>query len=250
MTPADEPTAGRAPAARTPRPDDPGTRPTDPAAATQAGGAPSGAGPDEPGNDGTVRDWPSAAPDRADDRPDDRSPHEDVVGDGAAEVTGPGRRGGRPALLLLGLLALLAVAGTAWLAWQVRQEAQTATARTEAVAAARDAARLLLSYDHERLEQDLGAGLAVTTGGYREQYERTIRDEVTPVATRDDAVVTAEVVQAGVVSASPGRVTVVVYVDRTTTSTRAPGPEVQQSSVLMALREVDGDWRVERLEQL
>lgn len=268
------------PEAGSPRPDDqPDARTAGPASGGP-GGAPSGAVPppvtasaaepaapavpDEPGTDSTVRDWPTApaAPVRADDGapadvewgasgdtlddrglPDGRRPADD-------DDAGSGRPVGRPVLALLGVLALLAVAGTAWLAWQVRQQARTDTARTEAVIAAREAAQLLFSYDHERLEQDFQAGLAVTTGGFRQEYERTTREEVTPVATRDDAVVTAEVVEAGVAAASPDRVTVVVYVDQTTTSNGRQGPELERSRLRMTLREVDGDWLVERVEAL
>ncbi len=70
------------------------------------------------------------------------------------------------------------------------------------------------------------------------------------MATQYDAVVDAQVVEAAVVSADPGRVVTVVFVNQTTTSTRVEGPKIDQSRVRMTLREVDGEWLVERVDAL
>jgi Mce-associated membrane protein len=145
---------------------------------------------------------------------------------------------------------VLAAGGTGYLGWQLREASRADTARTEALEAARDAARLLFSYDHEQLETDFAAGLEVTTGEFREEYQRTTRDVVTPVATEYDAVVQAEVVEAGVSSASGDEVVVVVYVNQSTTSTRVEGPKIDQSRVRMTLVTVDGQWRVRKVDAL
>lgn len=149
-------------------------------------------------------------------------------------------------LALITVLVLL----TGFLAWQVREGSRTDTARTEALEAARDAARLLFSYDHNRLEQDFEAALAVTTGSFREDYERTTREVVQPVAEQYDAVVDAAVVEASVVSAEPERVVVVAFVNQTTTSTRVEGPKIDQSRVRMVVRDVDGTWLVQEVKAL
>jgi Mce-associated membrane protein len=151
---------------------------------------------------------------------------------------------------LLTLLALLAVGGTAFLGWQTWRTVQTQEAREDGLAAARDAARLLFSYDHDQLEEDFAAGLAVTSGDFREEYQRTTREVVTPVATQYDAVVQAEVVEAAVVSADPGRLTALVFLNQTTTSTRVEGPKIDQSRVRMYLVERDGEWLVRKVDAL
>jgi Mce-associated membrane protein len=187
----------------------------------------------------------------------ERPPHDEAVPAGSSAAWEPfppstGTRGDGSRLLavVLAALVVLAVAGTGYLAWQLRKEAQTDEARTEALLAARDAARLLFSYDHTRLKEDFQAGLATTTGEFREEYDRTTRDVVTPVATEYDAVVAAEVVESGVVSAERDEVVVLVYVNQTTTSTRVEGPRIDQSRVRMALRPVDGEWRVAEVDAL
>ena len=159
------------------------------------------------------------------------------------------RLGGLLPVLALSLLTVLLLL-TGYLAWQVREDVRTDAARDDALAASRDAARLLFSYDHESLDEDFERGLAVTTGEFREEYERTTREVVRPVAEQYDAVVEADVVEAAVVSATPDRVVTVAFVNQTTTSTRVEGPKIDQSRVRMSLREVDGEWRVDQVSAL
>jgi Mce-associated membrane protein len=161
---------------------------------------------------------------------------------------GSGLRGLVPvlALSLLTVLVLL----TGYLAYELREQSRTQDARREALAAARDAARVLFSYDHEQLDEDFAAGLALATGEFREEYERTTREVVRPVAEQYDAVVEAAVVEAAVVSAEPERVVALVFLNQTTTSTRVEGPKIDQSRVRMALVRDDGRWRVEQVTAL
>jgi Mce-associated membrane protein len=175
------------------------------------------------------------------------------------ELTGPAAQPGdrRPggalsSLVVVSTVALLCALALllGYLAWQVRDRSQADAARTEALESARDAARLLFSYDHTSLDEDFSAGLETTTGDFREEYERTTRDVVRPVAEQYDAVVEAEVVDGAVVSASRDRVVALVFVNQTTTSTRVEGPKIDQSRVRMHLTQVDGEWRVAQVDAL
>lgn len=168
-----------------------------------------------------------------------------------SELPPPRRRRLRGLLpvLALSLLTVL-VALTAYLGWDVRQSARTDTARTAGLAASRDAARLLFSYDYNTLDRDFERGLAVTTGTFREEYQRTTREVVRPVAVQYNAVVKADVVEAAVVSASPNRVVTLTFVNQTTTSTRVQGPKIDQSRVRMSLRRVEGTWLVDQVQAL
>lgn len=157
-------------------------------------------------------------------------------------------RGLAPAVVLALLTVLVVLTG--YLGWQLYRDNQIATARQQGTLAARDAARLLFSYDYNRLDQDFAAGLAVTTGPFRDQYQKTTSTVVKPVAQQYQAVVKAEVREAGVVQASPDRVVVVVFVNQTTTSTRVTGPRVDQSRVRMTLKNQGGKWLVEQVDAL
>lgn len=148
-------------------------------------------------------------------------------------------------------IAVLLLAGaTGWLGWQVRQGSVAEAGRPDAVAAARDAARLLFSYSHETLEEDFAKGLAVTTGEFRSEYSRTTKEVVTPVAEQYDAVVVAEVVEASLIDSGPGRATALVFLNQGTTSTRVKGQQVDQSRVRMQLVERDGRWLVRAVDAL
>ena len=184
-----------------------------------------------------VRDTGSAAP------PDAPS---SASADGAAGRSG---FGGALTVATVAALCVLAVL-LGYLAFEVRERARADTARTEALETARDAARLLFSYDHTKLDEDFAAGLELTTGEFREEYQRTTQEVVRPVAEQYDAVVEAEVVDAAVVQASPDQVTALVYVNQTTTSTRVEGPKIDQSRVRMQLVKDGDEWLVSSVDAL
>jgi Mce-associated membrane protein len=167
-----------------------------------------------------------------------------------SDAGGQRRRGWRQLLPLavLGLVLLLMLGLTGWLGWQLRQDAATETARTKGLTAARDAARVLFSYDYQQLDKDFAAGLAVTTGSARDEYQRTTSSLVRPVAVQYQAVVKADVREAGVIEASPGHVLTMIFLNQTTTSTRVQGPKIDQNRVRLGLRLVGGKWLVDRVE--
>jgi Mce-associated membrane protein len=159
------------------------------------------------------------------------------------------RRGMLPAALLGLACLLMAVAAVALLLQQLRA-GDTDEARTDALAAARDAARALFAYDHERLDEDFARGLAVSTGAFRDEYTRTTNEVVRPLAEEYDVVVRVDVNDAGVVDAGPGEATVLVFVNQITTSTRVEGAKIDQNRVRMHLVMRDGRWLVDDVDAL
>jgi Mce-associated membrane protein len=151
---------------------------------------------------------------------------------------------------LLALGAVLLAVGTVFLALDLREARETEEARTEALAQARDAARVLFSYDHETLDEDFAEGLAVTTGKFREEYAKTTSEVVKDVAVEYKAVVDATVREAGVISASPDEVLALVFLNQATTSNRVEGQKIDQSRVRMRLVEEDGEWLVAEVRAL
>ncbi len=169
---------------------------------------------------------------------------DDGDGDGDAEPR-TGRRVNRwVPVAVLAVLVVLAAALAGTLFVQQRTSQQTETARDEGLTSSRAAARVLFSYDYRSLDKDFKAGLALTAGDFRNEYMRTTSTVVQPVAVQYKAVVRAEVVVAGVVSAKPHEATTIVFLNQTTTSTRVTGTKVDQSRVRMTLRETGGQWKV------
>jgi Mce-associated membrane protein len=155
--------------------------------------------------------------------------------------------------LLLGALAVvtaLAVAAVVLLAVADRRAAAVSDARTAATQAATAAAELVLGYDHADLDQSFSRALEVTTGEFREEYRRTSEDVVRQVAGDTRAVVRADVVASGVVSATAERVVVLLFVNQTTRSTQVSGSRLDLNRVRMTLTRTSTGWKVSAVDAL
>lgn len=150
--------------------------------------------------------------------------------------------------LMLVTLAVGIATGFLWL--DVRENQQTEAARQAGLDASRDAARQLFSYDYRTLDKDFTTGRALTTGAFRTDYDKTTTKVVADVAKRYKAVVKANVINAGVVRASPDQVVTIVYVNQVTTSTQVTGEKVDLSRVRMTLVRSGDRWLVTKVDAL
>lgn len=170
------------------------------------------------------------------DSPGDDGPAPEVI----AATAGPGRS----TVVLVGALVLVLSAAAVALGLQVRQNSATEAAREEALAQGSDAISKVLSYDYRRIDEDLAAGLAVTTGTFSEEYTKSTETVVKPVATEKKAVVKAEVVDAAVTRATPDEVDLLVYLTQTTTRAGENVPLVEPARVPVTMTEKDGRWLI------
>ncbi|MFC8919172.1 hypothetical protein ACFT5C_25755 [Streptomyces sp. NPDC057116] len=215
------------------------------------------AGGEVPEQDWEAPDWegPDPRPAGTDTDPAETAPA--AAGAAGRPERAPGRRRG----VLCAALALLAVLGlvaAAVLALQYRDGRAAERARAEAAAAARRAAPVVLSYDHRRLDRDFAAARAHLTGAFREEYRRTTTSVVGPTARKYRGVVRASVVAppgggdpaVSVVSASPDRAVVLLFVNQVTTSTQVPGLRVDLNRVRMTLARTGAGWKVSAVDAL
>ncbi|MFD8228681.1 hypothetical protein ACFV16_31600 [Streptomyces massasporeus] len=157
------------------------------------------------------------------------------------------------AVLLVAGLVAVAVFG-----WQYREGQRADRAREAALAAARKAAPVVLSYDYRRLERDFTRARAHLTGDFRDEYGRTTKTVVGPTARKYHGVVKAAVVEpagggapaASVVSASPDRAVVLLFVNQVTRSTQVTGSRVDLNRVRMTLTRTSEGWRVSGVDAL
>ncbi len=167
-----------------------------------------------------------------------------------------GRRG-----LLTALLGVLLVAGlvaAAVLGWQYWDARRTETARTEALAAARKAAPVVLSYDYRHLDRDFTHARTHLTGDFRAEYGKTTQAVVAPTAKKYRGVVKATVAApasggspaASVVSASPDKVTVLLFVNQVTESSQVSGSRLDLNRVRMTMDRTDNGWKVSAVDAL
>jgi Mce-associated membrane protein len=145
------------------------------------------------------------------------------------------------------LLAALATFLAVW-AHSSRGGGDAERARRDALASARNAARLVFSYDYRHLDKDFAAGKALTTGKFAGDYTRTTSKLVDDVAARYKAVVVADVSDAAVISASRSRVVTLVFLNQRSTSSLAAGQKITQSRITMVLVHKGGNWLVSEVK--
>ncbi|MFG3207724.1 hypothetical protein [Streptomyces sp. NPDC048192] len=186
-------------------------------------------------------------------------PPEPAPFDDEPEESAPSRRTGRnlltavPAVLLVTALIAACVLGL-----QYRQGRQAEQARGEALAAAQKAAPVVLSYDYRHLDRDFARARALLTGHFRDQYGRTTKTVVAPTATKYHGVVKATVATpadggapaASVVSATPDRAVVLLFVNQVTQSTRLPQPRLDLNRVRLTLTHTSTGWKVSGVDAL
>jgi Mce-associated membrane protein len=159
---------------------------------------------------------------------------------------------------VLGVLLVTALVVAAVLGWQYRQGRQAEQARGEALAAAQKAAPVVLSYDYRHLDRDFARARALLTGHFLDQYGRTTKTVVAPTATKYHGVVKATVATptdggapaASVVSATPDRAVVLLFVNQVTQSTRLPQPRLDLNRVRLTLTHTSAGWKVSGVDAL
>lgn len=149
----------------------------------------------------------------------------------------------------MGLAIAVAVTAVlaAFLAYRVRQAALAEEARSEAPAAARQYAPLILSFDYRHLDQDFAAGRRHLTEEFAKDYAETTEKAVKPTALQYQYVVRTEVAVASVVAAEAGRADLLLYINTTTTGARLKAPRIDQARVRMTLVERDGEWLISKI---
>lgn len=163
--------------------------------------------------------------------------------------------------VLSAVLAVLVVVGlvaVALLGLQYQKADQARQARTSALAAAQKAAPVILSYDYRHLDRDFEAASGHLTGSFRDKYRKTTSKVVMPTAKKYRGVVKATLAKppsgkapaASVVSASPDRVVVLLFMNQVTKSTQISGPRVDLNRVRMTLVPTSDTWKVSAVDAL
>lgn len=148
--------------------------------------------------------------------------------------------------LLALVLLLIGGTGAAVLVPMAVRNSDTRAARSDGLAAANAAAPVLLSYDYRTFDTNVGKALGYTTGSFTKQYKSSTHDLKTQ-AVKLHAVVTASVSSSGVVSATPEKVTVLMFVDEIRQNANISGSKQDQNRVVMTLVRTGGHWRVSQV---
>lgn len=139
--------------------------------------------------------------------------------------------------------AVLLGAGAGFLRWQNVSERAVDEARTESVAAARDAAVAMLSYRTDTVEQDLMAARDRLTGPFVDSYTNLVKTVVIPGAKEKKISAEATVKAAASVSATPAHAVALLFLDNAVT-TGGSAPASTVSGVRVTLDKVGQRWLV------
>ncbi len=162
-------------------------------------------------------------------------------------------------------LAVLVVVAAVALAWLVREGSSGATSVSSAESAdatvasqavkqavrevAAEAATRAYSYSWDTLAEDKAQARALMTTAMQARYDRTMAGTGT-TGRRERTVVTAEVVDTALVTATPTAARVLVFVNQRTTGRGLEEPLLDLDRVLVSLEDVDGEWKVSELDAL
>ena len=166
-------------------------------------------------------------------------------------------------LVVLALLVVLAAAALVWVLRDSRDVAGTdisSADATDAVVASsfvKESARRMprpalasaYSYSWRTLAYDKAAARRLMTPTMQQRYDRTMAG-VTTSSRRDRTVVEAEVVDTALVTASATHARVLVFVNQRTSGRGLERPTLDLDRVLVTLRRVGGEWKVDELDAL
>jgi Mce-associated membrane protein len=113
----------------------------------------------------------------------------------------------------------------------------------QATAAAPVAARAVFSYDYRTFDTSVTNGRTFVTGEFADEYAETTT-ALKPTATKQQAVVLAEVATTGVVTAAPDRVELLVYLNQYRRNVSTAGEKVDQNRVVLTMVPVGGEWKI------
>lgn len=155
----------------------------------------------------------------------------------------PIRRSGKGRAVAIAVIVLLALAagffGFRW--WQAEQ---TESLRTDAVAAAREYATTLGTYDYQSFDDSLAAVTAASTEEFAAKYSGVAGDLRGLVENGQGASV-ATVSHAGLETLDGDTATVLVFLDQDVKNVVVPEGRTDATRFLITLKRIDGKWMLD-----
>jgi Mce-associated membrane protein len=163
----------------------------------------------------------------------------------AVTTDGTARRGVLGLVLLVVVLALLGT--TIWQGVRAWHRHQDATARTEAVAAARQLALNFVSISAKTIDRDLARVSSGATGDFADEFGRS-KEQIKSVVVANKVDSRGEVLEAAVQSSDRDSAVVLVVMDATVVNAKAPKGQQRHYRIAVDVSKVDGAWRVATLQ--
>lgn len=120
-------------------------------------------------------------------------------------------------------------------------------ARAEAVTAAAEGAKALLTYTPETVFVDMAAARELLTGEFKDYHDRLAQGVIVPAATDKKITATATVTATGLTSLAEDSAEVLVFLDQSTTAAQQ-APIDTTVGAEVTLRKVDGRWLISEFD--
>ncbi|WP_063016508.1 hypothetical protein [Nocardia nova] len=166
----------------------------------------------------------------------------------AARIEGWSRRRKTLVLVPLAMWLIALIAAVTVMGIRIQHNDSVNTARTSALATADSSVPKLLSYRADSAEQDLDAAANLLTGDFKNRFQSLVKDTIIPAATEHQTVTKASVAGKSVVDATSDSVTVLMFIDQTTSSKESPQPRLDASRVRIRLNHVGDQWLISELQ--
>jgi Mce-associated membrane protein len=168
----------------------------------------------------------------------------------ATDGDGTRRSLGGVLTVLLAVLVVLVLTFAVVLGVKAWQGKQAEDARDQAAAAGRKAAETALSYDYRDLDRSFTAARATMTPEFAGKFDETAK-VAGELATKTKATVRADVREVGVRDGDADRVTLIIFVNQTTTSTITEGkPRVDLNRTRFTMVRNGDQWLVQEIAGL
>src|SRR5882757_963616 len=165
----------------------------------------------------------------------------------AAASRSPARR-----LLPIVLAALLVASAVAvaLLGWGAYSESRAQRTQDAALAAARDNATQVLSYNSTTLDADLARSRGLISGGFAAKFEELAGSVIVPAVRQQSLSTKATVVRAAVIDAQSDQVRALLFVNQTTTVAGQPAPHNATNQVRVTMTWTNGKWLISDMQPL
>ncbi|MFF3572713.1 hypothetical protein ACFYXQ_33585 [Nocardia jiangxiensis] len=147
------------------------------------------------------------------------------------------------ALVTIGLIAAVTVLGV-----RIHDNDDVQAAKGAALAAAVTNVPKILSYRADSADNDLESAANLLTGDFKNRFQTLVKDTIIPAAKQHQTVTNATVAAKSVVDGTSDAVTVLLFIDQSTTSKDAPAPRLDASRVRIHMDRIGDRWLISGLE--
>ncbi|GAC49170.1 hypothetical protein [Gordonia aichiensis] len=117
-----------------------------------------------------------------------------------------------------------------------------------ALAVMRKTVPTLLSYRAKEIDKDFDSKYDLLTGKFHDDFKKLSTESIIPEAKKRDLVTNAKVAESGVIGTTGDSVTILMFINQTTSSSDEPTPKIDGSRVKVTTTRADNTWKISALQ--